>query len=144
MTGRTHFLDVVWKYTRLIENDPRGGAIIDNLKNLRGACVKMMVDAPMNPVLHLLKAFAQLILEASNAHLVEDSMNNIAFGLKGFISDETIPLDERLGIMNRFKEEVMRHTSDTRVLAPIDEFLYYGEIVYHTQWLTSFNNQIGG
>ena len=60
--GKVFSFDIVWKYIELISED-KTGSQIDNLKHLRGACLRLLTENPDNASFLLLKSFALFILE---------------------------------------------------------------------------------
>jgi hypothetical protein len=137
--GRTFPLAVVWKYTKLVDEDP-AGPVVNNLKNLRGAAVRLLVQSPDNPVFHLLKAYAQLILEPANQAMLQDSLRNMTKAVQVLLSDGLEPLSDRLQVVTQFIQEIMRHSADERIIEPLSSIEKSPQLFHHLSWLKSFNS----
>ena len=85
--GRDFDFNIVWKYIKAIEID-RGGEK-DNIKHLRGACLRLLRSNPENGGLLLLKAFTLFALGyGGNTNLFEETKNSFFKGVEVFLNIE--------------------------------------------------------
>lgn len=106
--------ELVWHYVELMERD--GNGEINNLKHLRGATSRMLVNSPTNPVLLILKSYATYFLEYSNQRLIDESEFDLSLALdyleeeKEWTENELMTLFNKLvGIIQRKRPEIKKH-----------------------------------
>jgi ATP-dependent DNA helicase RecQ len=106
-----------------IVNIDKSGGQINNLKHLRGACTRLLVTAPDNFTLLLLRAFSLFILEIDNPNpkLLDEGKSDLVkgFGLLSAQVDET----EWEQHVRKFKKLLLQNSSDPRLETMIDELL---------------------
>ena len=115
-------IDWVWEFMEIVNIDKSGGQI-NNLKHLRGACTRLLVTAPDNFTLLLLRAFSLFILEIDNPNpkLLDEGKSDLVkgFGLLSAQVDET----EWEQHVRKFKKLLLQNSSDPRLETMIDELL---------------------
>lgn len=135
--GMIATLDIVWKYIDLVWE----GTQHDNLKHLRGACVRLLPQSPDNPVFHLLKAFAQLVLEPENPRLFEDSQASLFRGFLLFKEMLQLSVPAYIEAVDTYKLKILRFLPESDKFRELMDSLVNALIVAHYKnWLTSFNN----
>lgn len=134
--------NVVWKYIKAIEID-RGGEK-DNIKHLRGACLRLLRPNPKNGGLLLLKAFTLFALGyGDNVNLFEETKNSFINGVEAFMDIEP-QIDFNLIMKNieRFRNLTMKFSNDpAEVAGVIDVFIEKRYFNYHKDWIIKFNNK---
>lgn len=70
--GKNDDLKWVWKFIDYVEDDPKAGQI-DNIKHLRGACIRMLNNQPESYTLLLLNAFTLYMLEFKNPRYLQEA-----------------------------------------------------------------------
>ena len=93
--GKEEDIEWVWKYINIIEEDPTGSEI-DNIKHLRGACIRMLSTQPDNYVLLLLNAYTLYRLEYKNLRYLVEAENLLTSGFMNIHEKETNWSEEKL------------------------------------------------
>ena len=140
--GRDFDFNVVWKYIKAIEID-RGGEK-DNIKHLRGACLRLLRSNPENGALLLLKAFTLFALGyGDNANLFEETKNSFFKGVESFLKTEPqIDFNLIIDKIERFRDLTMKFSNDPDEVAKVmDTFIEQLYFNYHKEWLIKFNNK---
>ena len=136
--GKEFDLQVVWKYMEFISED-KSGSQIDNLKHLRGACLRLLTENPDNASFLLLKAFALIILEPDDERLLDEAQESL---LKGFtIIQDRFQLSEEslLREIERYKEYLHRYTGHTASHETMEYLINVISLNRHTRWLEQFS-----
>jgi superfamily II DNA helicase RecQ/very-short-patch-repair endonuclease len=135
--GKTQNLQWVWEFIEVINVD-KTGSQLDNLKHLRGACLRLLVDNPDNACLLLLKAFALFILEPANDSLFKEAKDNFTKGFLFFQQTQGLSIREYISSIFRYQNELEKYqTSNKPIIAAEINFLY---VKAQTTWLEQFNH----
>ena len=101
------------------------GSPIDNLKHLRGACLRILRSQPDNPALLLLKSFSLFILSAqnNNSSMIEDALESAIKGFSAFqtylnISDEALQKQT-----DEFRRRILSFTENDGVKSLLENAL---------------------
>lgn len=133
--GQNATLEIVWKYMELV----RDGSERDNLKHLRGACIRLIPQSPDNPVFHILKAFAQLILEPKR--LLEDSSTSLEKGFRTFKEQDNMSITSYVSSVELFRDKILLFVPKTEWFMELIDSLVDSLIVEHYyQSIKEFNN----
>jgi ATP-dependent DNA helicase RecQ len=138
--GRQENIKWVWEFIEVIDEDKSGGHI-NNLKHLRGACVRLLIPQPDNAVFHLLKAFSIFILEPENIRLIDEASNSFAKGFIGFQKDNSWPFDRVLKEAEKYKNYVLQFSTHSGILEIMQNQITILSVKVHSQWLENFNNK---
>ena len=111
--GRQQNIKWAWEFIEVIDEDKSGGHI-NNLKHLRGACVRLLIPQPDNAVFHLLKAFSIFILKPENKRLMDEASNSFAKGFIEFQKERNWAFDQVLKHAEKFKEYVLQFSTDRK------------------------------
>lgn len=107
--GKLASLDLVWEFIEFVDIDP-SATPIENIKHMRGACVRMITNSPDNYTFRFLNAYALYSLEYKNKRLVQEAEAHLiqAFLL---LEDENPDYsdNELESIFNMFKEKLLDH-----------------------------------
>lgn len=136
--GLNEDISWVWEFIEVVEED-KSGSHINNLKHLRGACTRLLVDKPDNAVFHLLKAFSFFILDPDNTKLMDEASTSFAKGFLKFQSVKKWTFDEVLAHAELFKKYVLQFSKHKRIQEIMDNEIAILSIKIHAQWLESFN-----
>lgn len=128
--GKNEKIDLVWFFIKATDED--GGSQIDNIKHLRGACIRMSssILEPMYSVLFL-NAFTLYMLEYNNKKYLEEAEELLvnAFSVLQ-IKERNISDKDLENIYNRFiKEVTARNPSLIIFLKDFDMRLDYNNIM---------------
>lgn len=126
---------IVEKYMKLVRTDSNQ---INNLKHLRGAATRLLVNRPDNYVFILLKSFSTILLELDNEQFIEEAQNDFINGFveifkTGKETEET--LTEKIEIFKYHLEQF-----DVEARHKVEEVEGTIYIAMHTQWIKQFNN----
>lgn len=138
--GRQQNINWVWEFIKVIDEDKSGGHI-NNLKHMRGACVRLLIPQPDNAVFHLLKAFSIFILDPENKRLMEEA--SISFG-KGFIEfrdQNKWPFKRLLKEAEKYKEFVLDFSTHSNIQEIMLNQIAILSVKVHSEWLEDFNNK---
>jgi len=138
--GRQQKIDWVWEFIEIIDEDKSGGHI-NNLKHLRGACVRLLIPQPDNPVFHLLKAFSIFNLEPENQRLLLEASNSFAKGFIEFQKELNWSFTELLSQAERFKEYVLQYSTHPGIQEIMHNQITVLSVKIHSEWLELFNQK---
>ncbi|WP_333907957.1 DEAD/DEAH box helicase [Aequorivita sinensis] len=134
--------DVVWKYIEVISYDKGGEK--DNIKHLRGACLRLLRSNEDNGALHLLKAFTLFALGyGKNKNLFEETYNALKKGIELFSNkSQEIPFDELIENIEKYKHLTIKYSNDpNEVTSIIDGLIEHLYLDHHNKWLVNFNSR---
>lgn len=100
--GRESDLELLWDFIEVVDRDTTGTSK-ENLKHLRGACLRMITNAPDNPLFRLLDAFALLCLEYRNPRLCTQATEQLMTGLSQYLEQGMQEQDIRT-LFEQFKQ----------------------------------------
>ena len=142
--GNEAEISVVWKFIKIVNEDPSGSQI-DNLKHLRGACVRILISQPDDASLLLLKSFAEFVLELNRPVPSEKTLLDARESfIKGFIAFRNGSLHDSIDLfeaINKFRNELIVNCPDHRIDEIIDETIELLKLKMHVTWSQEFNNQ---
>lgn len=120
-------LDLVWEFMDLTEGTA------DNVQHLRGACDRLLVAAPDNGALLLLRAFTRCLSPGSTSELFAADFRR---GWNLFQEVKGLDRSGYLGGLSRFYERVARYDAEAvgMVTAEVARV--------HASWLKSFNDHL--
>lgn len=138
-------IGIVWKYMRLMGQQSEGGAVMYNLKHLRGACDRMLNDYnTKNPIFKLLKSFALLLLETKEVNgelkvlsprFISEAQTNYIDGFATYNYAQT----ELLEKIAEFQQIIYTYNKGLKGL--LDALTDVILIRQHNLWLQNFNQQ---
>lgn len=132
--------EVVWKYIEKIIPYDDNGQIINNLKHLRGATMRMLRGTSGAPQFNILKAFSLLALSPNTPdpeELIREAFEEMVTGFQEWneLSPETFDLEN---ILEQFKINLAAHVEDFS-----EEFFENLVAAFYIrdqlEWLTQFN-----
>jgi ATP-dependent DNA helicase RecQ len=138
--GRQQNIKWVWEFIEVIDQDKSGGHI-NNLKHLRGACVRLLIPQPDNAVFHLLKAFSIFILEPENMRLMDEASNSFAKGFIEFQREKEWTFNEVLKLAEKFKEYVLQFSTHPGIQEIMQNQITILSVKVHSEWLEMFNQK---
>ncbi len=138
--GRQQKIDWVWEFIKVIDEDKSGGHI-NNLKHLRGACVRLLIPQPDNATFHLLKAFSIFILEPENKRLMEEASNSFAKGFIEFQKENNWTFDRVLNEAEKYKNFVRKFSTHPNIEEIMQNQITILSVKVHSEWLENFNNK---
>jgi ATP-dependent DNA helicase RecQ len=139
--GQKQNINWVWEFIEIIDVDNTGGGQINNLKHLRGACIKLLIPQPDNACFHLLKAFSIFILEPDNKRLMEEASNSFAKGFIGFQKEKDWSFEKLLSEADKFKKYVLQFSFHANIQEIMENNIANLSIEIHSEWLADFNNK---
>ncbi|TRZ66616.1 ATP-dependent DNA helicase RecQ [bacterium] len=138
--GRQQSINWVWEFIDVIDEDKSGGHI-NNLKHLRGACVRLLIPQPDNAVFHLLKAFSIFILEPENKRLMDEASNSFAKGFILFQKENSWTFDRVLREAEKYKDYVLQFSTHPEIQEIMQNQITILSVKVHSEWLENFNNK---
>jgi ATP-dependent DNA helicase RecQ len=126
-------------YIDLVENEANG-QFINNIKHLRGSCMRMLRSYPGTPEFKILKAFSLFILGMTIFELLDEAKTEFVEGLLNWNESEqkSIPVGE---FLSDYKMRLIRHM-DTDIVESLFEEVedrYY--TAYYANYTRVFNNE---
>ncbi len=134
--------DDVWKYIEAIKIDD--GSEKDNVKHLRGACLRLLRTNPENGALLVLKSFTLFVLGfGDNEVLLNETRDGFIEGFKAFKRHfPEMQFKELMSNILLFKERTLQFANNkNEVLLVMDEFINLLYVDFHKEWLTNFNDR---
>lgn len=136
--GKLQNIKWVWEFLEVIDEDKSGGHI-NNLKHLRGACVRLLIPQPDNAVFHLLKAFSIFILEPENLRLMNEASDSFAKGFIEFQKEKNWTFNEVLKQAGKFKDYVLQFSTHPGIPEIMENQITILSVKVHSEWLETFN-----
>lgn len=136
--GQNENIEWVWEFIEVTNIDPSGGQI-DNLKHLRGACVRLLIPQPNNGTLHLLKSFSLFILDPENVKLMEEASVSFSKGFIALMHFHNLTFDQILVHVEKFKTYVFDFSTHPGIQEIMDNQINMLSIKIHSEWLEKFN-----
>lgn len=130
---------IVEKYMDLVRTDV---GEINNLKHLRGATTRLLVQRPDNFVFILLKSFSVILIEKENEDFIKEAQTDF---INGFLKvQETTKEDIHLikQKVDIFKQKI--NGFDLEAVEKIEEVESALYLNLHSNWLRNFNNKFIG
>lgn len=138
--GRLQNIEWVWDFIEVLKEDISGSEI-DNLKHLRGACVRLLIPQPDNAVFHLLKAFSIFILEPENKRLMDEASNSFLKGFIEFQNENSWKFSQVLKAADKFKDYVLQFSTHSGIQQIMENQIALLSVKIHSEWLERFNNK---
>jgi len=133
--GKNQNIQWVWDFIGIIEQD-KTGSQLNNLKHLRGACLRLLIDHPDNACLLLLKAFTVFILEADNDKLIKEAKESLIKGFLIFQATQKMSVSEYLSEVFKYQKELEKY----HLAQILENEISLLCLKAHTAWLAQFNN----
>ena len=131
------FTTFINKYIKLTE-DEHTGEFINNIKHLRGSCMKMLREHPERPEFRILKAFALFILADTIRTLLTEAKDELIQSLVDWKNLDTDfnPLD----FSKEFIKRIQKHVVNYNIEEEFDDIedAYYSK--YYATWTSKFAN----
>ena len=131
--GKESSFKLVLEYMAITEGQ------IDNLKHLRGACIRLLNENPDNYTFLLLKSFTLFLLESSNEKFLNEARDAHSKGFRLIQDENKLEMKQLIEFINKFSEIILSYNSDLKDIISqlVDIFL----LSHHTDWLKQFNNK---
>jgi ATP-dependent DNA helicase RecQ len=136
--GLIALFPIVEKYMDIVKSEV---GQINNLKHLRGAAIRMLVQKPDNFVFLLLKSFSVLLIELKNQneHFISEAQTDF---YNGFLKVAQTSKEDILTIKQQvdiFKQKVS--SFDTEAVERLEDMESHLYLTLHSNWLQHFNNK---
>ena len=138
--GALQKIQWVWEFIEVINQDPTGSEV-DNLKHLRGACIRLLITHPDNACFHLLQAFSIFILEPENKRLMEEASNSFAKGFIEFQKENNWTFERVLIEAEKYKKFVLDFSTHPNIQDIMQNQITILSVKVHSEWLENFNNK---
>lgn len=138
--GRLQNIEWVWEFIDVLKEDISGSEI-DNIKHLRGACVKLLIPQPDNAVFHLLKSFCIFILEPESIKFMEEASNSFMKGFFEFQKEKSLSFDKVIIYAEKFSQYVLQFSTHPGIQEIMNNQVNNLSIRIHSDWLEAFNNK---
>ncbi len=129
--------ETIWKYIEKIIDFDDGGAIVNNIKHLRGATMRMLRGTSGAPQFNILKSYSLYFLSTNSPQLIKEAIEELKIGINSWseLEPDTFNFEE---FFLRFKENIKRHIGEIT-----DEL--FGDVdddyctTKNLNWLKKFN-----
>lgn len=130
---------ILWKYIELVKSDETG-SFIDNIKHLRGACMRM-IRAYDDPIYIILKAYTLFILAEKTNDLLEEATSEMISGFSKRIekADQNVKVQDE---MNEIIEKLLTIVSNPDVIKALQEIKNAVNLIYYSSWTKKFRTRI--
>ncbi len=143
--GKLSEIDWVFDFMRIIQDDYSGGQI-ENLKHLRGACIRLLIVNPENYVFYLLRAYVMILLSErlpENQVNIESITEDLHNGWAKYA--ETGPTNREVyRMILEFRDAIRGQVSPEkeefldRIYGIFDQALF----LLHVNWTRGFNQKL--
>jgi len=141
--GKQFTFDILWKYIYAVNIDT-SGAQKDNVKHLRGACLRLLRSNPENGALLLLKSFSLFVLGFEQNKILEDeTKQSFINGFKAMKNQfKELSFNEILNNIQKFRELTLQNANKKKeVELIIDKYINILYVDFHNDWLKQFNKK---
>ncbi len=125
--------ETIWKYIEKIIDFDDNGAIINNIKHLRGATMRMLRGTSGSPQFNILKAYSLYILSPSSPKLLKEAIEELKIGIQKWYELEPDKFNFEIFFI-KFKSNIKRHLGEI----PDEMFGDVEDDYYTTKYLTLF------
>jgi len=135
-------VEIVWEFIEIATVWDLSGAQLVNLKHLRGACVRFLINNPKNYSLLLLKAFCTIVLEEErikNSTLIDEAQKEIQQSFKLILNDEGAGMVELIGAIEKYFDLLHDNSSRPELLEIIRRARELQMARSNKLWLEKFN-----
>ena len=135
-------IDIVWEFIEVATTWDLSGAQLVNLKHLRGACVRFLINNPKNYSLLLLKAFCTIVLEEERikvSTLIDEAQKEIQQSFELILIDEGVSMVELIGAIEHYYDLLHDNSSRPELLAIIRRARELQMAHSNKLWLENFN-----
>ena len=132
--GKEASFELVQEYMKI------GEGKIDNLKHLRGACIRLLNENPDNYTFLLLKSFTLFLLESNNEKFLNEAREAHLKGFRIIQNENKLNMTQLVKLVNIFSEIVISYNSDLKKI--INQQVDLLLINHHTGWLKQFNYKL--
>jgi ATP-dependent DNA helicase RecQ len=131
-------ISIIEKYIPLIENDITAG-FKNNVKHLRGACMRTLREEPYHPAYKILKAYSLFILSDTTDGLLKDALTEMT---EGFVLWQNQTKTENIfGNFDFIKMNVLKHVKTNNVKQKLEEVEGIIKIKYYARWTSNFTHK---
>ncbi len=131
--------ETIWKYIEKIIDFDDNQAIINNIKHLRGATMRMLRGTSGAPQFNILKSYSLYLLSPNSPQLVKEAIEELKIGINSWseLEPDTFNFEE---FFLRFKENIKRHNGEIsdELFGDVDDDYYTAK---NLNWLKRFNNK---
>ena len=129
--------ETIWKYIEKIIDFDDNGAIVNNIKHLRGATMRMLRGTSGAPQFNILKSYSLYLLSPNSPQLVKEAIEELKIGINSWseLEPDTFNFEE---FFLRFKENIKRHIGEIpdELFGDVDDDYYTTK---NLNWIKKFN-----
>ncbi len=129
--------ETIWKYIEKIIDFDDNRAIVNNIKHLRGATMRMLRGTSGAPQFNILKSYSLYILSPNSPQLVKEAIEELKNGINSWseLEPDTFNFEE---FFLRFKENIRRHNGEIpdELFGDVDDDYYTTK---NLNWIKKFN-----
>jgi ATP-dependent DNA helicase RecQ len=129
--------ETIWKYIENIIDFDDNGAIVNNIKHLRGATMRMLRGTSGAPQFNILKSYSLYLLSPNSPQLVKEAIEELKIGINSWseLEPDTFNFEE---FFLRFKENIKRHIGEIpdELFGDVDDDYYTTK---NLNWIKMFN-----
>ena len=129
--------ETIWKYIENIIDYDDNGAIVNNIKHLRGATMRMLRGTSGAPQFNILKSYSLYLLSPNSPQLVQEAIEELKIGINSWSELEPYTFNFEKFFL-RFKENIKRHIGEItdELFGDVDDDYYTTK---NLNWLKKFN-----
>lgn len=147
--GKSQDLEWVWEFIEIVTDLDISNGLLDNLKHLRGATIRLLISNPQNATLLLLKSFSVFIIEEDRidtSELIDEAVRDYVNGFESLFGDEKydniILFEATAKFWNYLSNNVTAENIDTirKKMEFANSKIY---LTAHIKWLKETNKKLG-
>lgn len=131
--------ETIWKYIEKIIDFDDNGAIVNNIKHLRGATMRMLRGTSGAPQFNILKSYSLYLLSPNSPELVKEAIEELKIGINNWseLEPDTFNFEK---FFFRFKKNIKRHIGEipNEFFGDVDDDYYTTK---NLNWLKKFNSK---
>ena len=130
--------DTIIKYLDLMENDV-SASFKNNIKHLRGACMRMLRVYPGSPTYKILKSYTLFILSETTPALLDEAANELYSGITDWTQEA--PQEKLESTLIKIRGELLKQTNNNKIIEAFEETIAAVKLEYYSNWTKKFTEK---
>ena len=130
--------DTITKYLDLMEKDV-SASFKNNIKHLRGACMRMLRVYPGSPTYKILKSYTLFILSETTPALLDEATNELYSGITNWTQEA--PQEKLESTLLKIRDELLKQTNNNKIIEAFEETIAAVKLEYYSNWTKKFTEK---
>jgi hypothetical protein len=130
--------DTIIKYLDLMEKDV-SASFKNNIKHLRGACMRMLRVYPGSPTYKILKSYTLFILSETTPALLDEATDELYSGITNWTQEA--PQEKLESTLLKIRDELLKQTNNNKIIEAFEETIAAVKLEYYSNWTKEFTEK---